>query len=101
MMLRLLSIKLRRKKLIWTMHDLRAPEESDRLLAGIFRTLHFWAVDGLIALSAVSYQMMIERYPSLQKKPFLLSWIGDYRTVYPNPPSKAEAKKEAGVGDEQ
>jgi beta-1,4-mannosyltransferase len=96
-----LITKLRRKKIAWTMHNVEAHEESGRLLPWLFRTLLFWATDGVIALSKISYQTMVDRYPVLRRKPFLMSWIGDYRTLYPNLPTKDDAKQHVGIAPDQ
>jgi beta-1,4-mannosyltransferase len=97
----ILVTKLRRKKIVWSMHNSEAHEEAGGLLPFLFRIILFWAVDGLIALSNTSYQIMIEHYPVLSRKPYLISWIGHYRSLYPDLPSRLEAKKQQGIQDEQ
>ena len=96
-----LVFKLRRKKFVWTMHNVRSHDERGTLLPSLFRLILFWATDAVIALSHASAQIMRAQYPALRDKPLLRSWHGDYRPHYPNPPTKMAAKQRAGMANNE
>lgn len=81
------------------MHNVKSHDERGTLLPTLFRRILFWATDAVIALSHASAQIMLEQYPLLRGKPLLHSWHGDYRPLYPNPPTKSAAKQRAGIAD--
>lgn len=93
----MLVIKFRGKKAVWTMHDIQPHEQQGRLLPHLYRRIFFWSIDGIIALSDVSAQIMLERYPALRGKPLLQSRIGNYRSSYPQAVSRQQARELAGL----
>ena len=93
----ILVTKLRGKKSIWTMHDVQPHEQQGRFLPHLYRLIFFWSIDGIIALSDASAQIMLERYPALRGKPLLRCRIGSYRSHYPHIPAKQAAKARAGL----
>ena len=86
-------LKLRRKKSVWTMHNIQPHEQRGRFLPFLYRLIFFWSLDGIIALSDVSAQVMLERYPALRGKPLARNRNGSYRSHYPYVPPKDETKQ--------
>jgi len=89
--------RLRRTKLVWTVHNLR-PHEHDHPWVGRW----FWPVfvrqlSGFIALSAMGKELSEARHPGLRRIPGFVVPHGHYRGAYPDSVSRAEARSRLGL----
>lgn len=79
-------------KLVWTTHDLGPDESHHPALEEIFWNTFIPMVDGIISLSETARQEAYSRFPALRSVPSAIVPHGHYRTAYPQPSSKEEAR---------
>ena len=80
-------------KLVWTVHDLGPHESYHPRLEALFWPLFLPMVDGIISLSETARAEAYERFPVLRSVPSAIVPHGHYRTAYPDPVPKAEARR--------
>jgi glycosyltransferase involved in cell wall biosynthesis len=93
-------LSLRKTKLLWTAHNLRAHE---RRFSGPEEA--FWAefvarLDGFIALSRASLELTRQRFPELEKKPGFVVPHPHYRGEYPDGVARSQARARLGLGQD-
>lgn len=98
---RLLRIRLQGLRLVWTVHNLHPHEiRRPRLTAWFYR--HFPACcDGLVFLSEATREAALTAHPALRGKPSVVIAHGHYRSVYPAPPTRREARAALGIGEDE
>lgn len=80
-------------KLVWTTHDLGPHESHHPALEKIFWKLFIPMVDGIISLSETARQEAYSQFPALRSVPSTIVPHGHYRTAYPDPLPKEEARR--------
>lgn len=81
-------------KLVWTTHDLGPHESHHPTLEKLFWTVFIPMVDGIISLSETARQEAYSRFPRLQSVPTAIVPHGHYRTAYPDPVPKEDARRQ-------
>jgi len=94
-------LKSRGTKIVWTVHNLKPHETNFFMLRKLYFRWFSLSVDGIIALSKASIDLLFEQYPALIKKPFRVTFHGHYRDVYPNCESRDEARKKLSLSNDQ
>lgn len=69
---------LRRQKLVWVAHN-ALPHNREGRSSGLIRTGFLKAVDGLVFLSRVSRDRLLEQWPALRPLPYAIVSHGHYR----------------------
>lgn len=92
--------RLRGTKLVWTIHDLGPHESHHPALETFFWTCFIPMVDGIISLSETARQEAYSRFPRLRTVPSAIVPHGHYRTAYPDPVSKDEARRQLDLPPE-
>lgn len=87
-------------RLVWTVHDLGPHESYHPRLERLFWPLFLPMVDGIISLSETAREAAYGRFPVLRSVPSAIVPHGHYRTAYPEPVSKAEARRQFGLDPE-
>jgi len=87
-------------KLVWTTHDLGPHESHHPRLEKIFWKVFIPMVDGIVSLSETAREEAYSRFPPLQSVPSAIVPHGHYRTAYPEPPPKVEARRRLGLSSE-
>ncbi len=80
-------------KLVWTVHDLGPHESYHPWLERFFWPFFLPMVDGIISLSETAREEAYDRFPVLRSVPSAIVPHGHYRTAYPEPVSKEEARR--------
>lgn len=80
-------------RLVWTVHDLGPHESYHPQLESAFWPLFLPMVDGIISLSETAREEAYDRFPMLRSVPSAIVPHGHYRTAYPEPVPKAEARR--------
>ncbi len=80
-------------KLVWTVHDLGPHESYHPRLEALFWPLFLPMVDGIISLSETAREEAYDRFPVLRSVPSAVVPHGHYRTAYPDPVPKTEARR--------
>jgi beta-1,4-mannosyltransferase len=80
-------------RLVWTVHDLGPHESYHPPLERLFWPLFLPMVDGIISLSETARDEACDRFPVLRSVPSAIVPHGHYRTAYPAPVPKAEARR--------
>lgn len=93
-------MRLRKTKLIWTVHNLSSHEGFHPRLEAWFWKAFLRRVDGYICLSEASKSLAGERFPGLSARPGAVIPHGHYRSVYPRDISRAEACRRLGIAPE-
>ena len=94
------SAKVRRFKIVWTLHnDVSHGSRHGRIERVVRAVLVRWLTDGIIAMTQESATMFAARYGNkLAKKVHVVPHPG-YRSFYGPALSKAEARRRFGLGD--
>lgn len=87
-------LHLRRTRIVWTLHNLRAHEKNHWIGARLFPLWFPRAVTDVIALTPTGLNLARDLYPALRRKPAAIIPHGHYRDIFPPPPSR-EASREA------
>lgn len=93
--------KLRGTKLVWTIHNLQSHENTFPRLRNLFEVWFIKSLDGTIALSKSTTDLVAKRYPELLQKPMAITPHGHYRSVYTNNVSRKEARRRFGMSDKE
>lgn len=90
-------VRLRKGRVVWTVHNLK-PHERHHSLPERFFPLWFPRLcSHVIAMTASSLAAARQMYPSLKRKACAIIPHGDYRSAYPPAPSRAEARAQLGL----
>ena len=89
--------RLRKTKLIWTVHNIDPHEHDHRWVGRWFWPLFTRQLSGFIALSALGKQLVEQRHPRLKRIPGFVIPHGHYRGAYPDSASQAEARAKLGL----
>ncbi|WP_263841695.1 glycosyltransferase family 4 protein [Salinibacter sp.] len=84
-------------RLVWTVHDLGPHESYHPQLERLFWPLFLPMVDGIISLSETAREAAYDRFPVLRSVPSAIVPHGHYRTAYPEPVAKAEARRQSDL----
>jgi glycosyltransferase involved in cell wall biosynthesis len=84
-------------KLVWTVHDLGPHESYHPLLEKAFWPLFLPMVDGIISLSETAREEAASRFPVLRRCPSAVVPHGHYRSAYPDPTSRDEARRKMSL----
>jgi len=87
-------------RLVWTIHDLGPHESYHPWLEERFWPLFLPMVDGIISLSETARNEAYDRFPLLRSVPSAIVPHGHYRTAYPDPVSKAEARRRLNLAED-
>ncbi len=93
----LLLALLRRKKIIWTVHNLQAHAPWHAKLQRVLWTVFTRRIDGYIVLSESARGDVVRKYPHLAHLPAFVIPHGHYRSEYPDTVDRAEARKTLGL----
>lgn len=92
------AARLRGAALVWTAHNLEPHERSHQRLLRAFLGLFVAQVDLVIGLSAASHEALVERYPSLRGRPFVVIPHGHYKDVYVGgEPDRLQCRRNLGL----
>lgn len=89
--------KLRGKKVVWTIHNLRPHAGQHRLLERIYWAGFVPAISGHISLTDAAQTAALARFPTLAKRPGTVIPIGHYRDIFPRLVSRRSARSELGL----
>jgi glycosyltransferase involved in cell wall biosynthesis len=84
-------------RIVWTVHNLRAHEGYHPALEAVFWRDFIGHLDGHISLSRASQAQALARFPRLAEVPGFVIPHGHYRTSYPAPLERAEARRALGL----
>lgn len=84
-------------RLVWTVHDLGPHESCHPRLEAFFWRLFVPMVDGFVSLSEAAREAAQSQFPVLREVPSAVVPHGHYRTAYPEPVPKEEARGELGL----
>jgi len=87
--------KMRKAKILWTIHNLTPHNKYHPHLTRAFWIFFPFLIDGYISLSNSANRLICSKYPSLNNKKQLVLRFGngDYLNVYPNTITKTNARK--------
>jgi glycosyltransferase involved in cell wall biosynthesis len=89
--------RLRKTRLIWTVHNLRPHEYDHPWIGRWFWPAFIRQLSGFIALSPRGRQLIEQRHPQLRWTPCFVIPHGHYRGAYPDTVSQAEARAALGL----
>jgi len=89
--------KIKRIRIVWTVHNLKAHERFYPLLEQWFWKVFMRFLGGYISLSETGQQSALERFPKLQRIPGFVIPHGHYRDVYPAHITQEEARSQLGI----
>ena len=92
--------RLRRVRVLWTIHDLGSNDEWHPRLERWFWKRFVARVDAFICLSERSRTMALERFPALVGRPGYVVPHGHYRDAYPRTVTRAAARRQLAVPPE-
>ena len=84
-------------RIVWTIHNLRAHEGYHPALEAVFWRDFIGHLDGHISLSRTTQAQALARFPRLAEVPGFVIPHGHYRTSYPAPMARAEARRALGL----
>jgi glycosyltransferase involved in cell wall biosynthesis len=91
--------RARGTRIVWTIHNLRAHEGYHPALEAVFWRDFIGHLDGHISLSRASQAEALARFPRLASLPGFVIPHGHYRTSYPAPLNRAEARRALGIDE--
>lgn len=89
--------KLRRIRIVWTVHNLGARAGERASLQGALRWFFARATDGIIVLTSEGLSRTYDRYPVLRQRPAAIIRHGHYLDAYPNSLDKHTARRRLGL----
>ena len=96
-----LTCRLLRIPIVWTVHNLKPHEQRRPRAARWFYQLFPKACAGLVFLSEVTRQAALTADPQLALLPSCVIPHGHYRPVFPMPPSREAARAELGLAEHE
>lgn len=84
-------------RIVWTIHNLRAHEGYHPALEAVFWRDFIGHLDGHISLSRATQAQALARFPGLADVPGFVIPHGHYRSSYPAPMDRAEARRVLGL----
>lgn len=94
---RLLVLKARGARVVWTVHNLEAHERRRHGLLRLFMALFVRLLDGVIYLEPYAAKQAPVMQPRLAGIPSALTPHGLYGDVYPRPSARPEARRKLGL----
>lgn len=88
---------LRGTKIMWTVHNLESHDQRFPRLERFFFRQFVRFVDGFFVLSASGKELVIDRFPQLDRIPSFVVPHGHYRSVYPAEMGRSEARTRLGL----
>jgi len=85
---------------VWTAHNLGAHEASHARLLRAYLDRFVRQVDAVTVMTEAGAKAVRSRFPKLARRPVVLAHHGDYRSSYPSPTPRAEARARLGIADE-
>ncbi len=98
--LNLLICRLKKIRIIWTVHNLTPHERINSWISGLFYRLFTQNVAGCIYMTKSSKSKALQAYPILEQKKWRIIPHGHYRDIYPNTVSKKEAREFLNIPQE-
>ncbi|HWA71639.1 MAG TPA: glycosyltransferase [Polyangiaceae bacterium] len=93
-------LSVRKTKLLWTAHNLRAHERRFSQAEEAFWAEFVARLDGFIALSQASLELTRQRFPELEKKPAFVVPHPHYRGQYPDGVARSQARARLGLAQD-
>jgi beta-1,4-mannosyltransferase len=90
-------LRLRKTRIVWTMHNLKPHERHLRLGEWLFPLWFPRLCTHVIALTMSSLEAGRAMYPVLRRKASAVVPHGHYRDAYPSAPSREEARERLGL----
>jgi len=84
-------------RVVWTVHNLRPHEEPHPWLMRIYRAALVRLVDATISLTRAARTEIQSTHPPLARRRMFVVPHGDYRSAYPEAPSRHVARQEFGI----
>jgi len=91
------AARLRRIKVVWTIHNLRAHDQPHPKLECAFMRWFVRRIDGVVALSAGGLAQARRQFPMLERTSSAVIPHGHYVGTYPNAIAPHEARKMLGL----
>jgi len=92
-----LIVKIKRSKIVWTMHNHQMHDRPFSSTQNTFYNLLIRVTNGFIFLSDTSRRTASKRYPSIIKKRSAVIPHGHYKNYYPNILSRENARNRLGI----
>lgn len=97
-LLALMSVaKLRRVRLVWTVHNVRSHEHYHPASERAFWALFVRLLDAFVAISPTSLRLARAEHPGLRSKQTVVSGFGSYESEYTHRPSRTRAREQLGL----
>jgi beta-1,4-mannosyltransferase len=97
---RILIARATRTHIVWTVHNAQPHDLPFPRTYRVLRRVLVLALSGWFSLSSEAHDEAVHAIPPLARRP---SWViphGDYRSCYPPPPPREEARRELGIDPE-
>lgn len=91
------AARLRRIKVVWTIHNVRAHDRPHPKLEGAFMDWFVRRIDGVVALTAGGLMQARRRFPTLERTQAAVIPHGHYAGAYPNAIAPREARTLLGL----
>jgi glycosyltransferase involved in cell wall biosynthesis len=92
-------LRLRRVRIVWTIHNLKPHERHHSLPEGLFPLWFPRLCTHVIAMTTTGLWAAQEEYPSLRRKAAAVIPHGHYRDAYPPTASRAESRAKLGLAE--
>lgn len=89
--------RLRRLKIVWTVHNLKAHESTHVWLERLTKACFLKAVSGFISLTRSAHEAVLERHPELGERESAIIAHGNYRGAYPDTVTRAQARERLSI----
>ena len=90
-------VKMKKAKIVWTVHNLSSHEKYHPFLEKAFWKIFLSSINGYVCLTASGRQAALERFPALGRLPGAVIQHGHYRGIYPNTFNRITARDELGL----
>jgi glycosyltransferase involved in cell wall biosynthesis len=97
LLLMMVVAKVRRTKVLWTIHNLSAHEERHPRLARWFARALVRMINGYVCLTRPGQALALQRYPGLARLHGFVVPHGHYRDVYPDRLDRTQARARLGL----
>lgn len=92
-----LWLRLRRTRIVWTLHNLQTHEKDHWIGATLFPRWFPRACTDVIALSPSGLALLRQRYPALRRVRAAIVPHGHYRDIFPPPVERRAARRALGL----
>lgn len=93
-------VKLRRVRIVWTVHNLQAHEQLHPKIEAWFWRRFLANLDGAINLSESGRALSFKAHPILQSKPNFVIAHGHYKGRYPDVVTRTQARRRLGYNED-